>query len=168
MKDYKGETANDQIQNRRSNDCGDAYLFRLESDDKFYGFVETKLKNKQSQVFKKIRLENFDKSYANAEEISGVTVIFCSTPTKGEMRIVGGYYNATVYRDRHSIDSGRPYNITTTKGNAFIIYEADRKFFINKEFTKGFMNSASHRYLDDDNYIKAILDYVKTYGKPIV
>ena len=153
-------------------ETGDAYEksnFHVCDDGIVRGFVETKyLDSSKSMMYpRKLRIENIDSHYKNANQIEDVLVIFCAhSDLLKETVIVGWYDNATVFRNREHYN-GRQYNLMCQAKDAHLLVDEQRKFIVPRAAKKGNLfgfGQANVWYAKEDNaknYLKDVIDYTQ-------
>lgn len=149
-------------------DAYEKWNFHACEDGYYYGFVETKYSDgyKGQKKPRQLHIERIDPDFANKNEISGVTVVFCALPKPGSTVIVGWYKNATVFRYRPS-DIGRMYNIKANVADGTLIPEGKRVFDVPhaKQHGLGF-GQANVWYAEKpaaQDYVRRVLKYIEEY-----
>ena len=149
------------------------------TDDFYYGFVETKSVNGHPRA---INIENIESTFANADAIDHVLVVWCATNENGKY-IVGWYKNATVFRTRKKApyDSKRSelyvkglletneYMMSCTKENGFLLPPEDRTFYVPSARKDRYGFGQSDLWYpgkSDDpevkEYVKKTIDYINS------
>ena len=153
-------------------ETGDAYEkfnFHTCADGKVRGFVETKYIDGSAtqQRPRQLRLESIDSAYANADQISGVTVVFCAhSEAQRNTVIIGWYKNATVYRGRPRYND-RQYNIECMADDAFLLLERDRSFIVPRATRGDYGFGQSNTwYAKEDRataFVESVFSYINTH-----
>ena len=149
-------------------DAYEKYNFHFCEDGKVRGFVETKYVDGTvgMQRPKQLRIENIDSNFKNADCIDGITVVFCAhSDIYNRTVIIGWYRDATVYRAR-PMYHGRQYNLECAAGNARLLTESERSFFVPRAKQSGIgFGQANVWYAKDDtaaDYVNSVIQYIET------
>lgn len=80
--------------------------------------------------YKRLCIEKIDIAAKGADEISGVTIVFCAKQSENNpLVIVGWYNNATVYRNIQK-DNGRAYYFRALADNVHVVPPEQRSFTV--------------------------------------
>ena len=186
MKYYKGVTAKDKLKNgglyvQEHQDGGEAYNFAPvkfpDGNEYCFGFFETKSKDgykSGTRISNQLHIEKIDASSQNEDELDDVLVIWCATRDTNDLKIVGWYQHATVFRHYQSLEfeNGytQDYNVCAAKKDCVLLpYEEQNRHIWDavssrkKDF--GFGQSLVW-YANEEaaqDYVQQIVDQINRY-----
>lgn len=151
-------------------DAFEKYNFHVCGDKKLRGFVETKYINgyKSQKQPRKLRIENMDPAYKNADRIDNVTVVFCAYSDKIKKTVIVGWYiGATVYRGR-LMYHGRQYNLECAAENGYLLPEGMRTFVVPRAVNGNYGFGQSNTWFARDErateFLKAVVAWMESYA----
>lgn len=119
----------DDTYSTSENYAGEIYNFQ-EFNDKCYGYI---------QGYGNTHIETYFKTYFEDKSVvSGFTIVWCAFDHEGELRIIGWYKSASIYRNHRYIvdffpqdsdDNG--YDCSVDCDNVFLISKTQRDFKLN-------------------------------------
>lgn len=150
MKYYCGEEDDDipYYVTDISEDGSEEYCF-LDYNNKCYGYV--------------------DKSNCDIEEDKEYTIVFVATNKKKEMKVVGFYKFAKVYKEPKEYklyvnsENSFMYNIETCASDSFLLPVKERKIIIPKEFEK-IINENGIVKAKDKKLETQVMDFINSYN----
>jgi hypothetical protein len=170
MKRYEGITARDQITGGHSfiKEHGFGHeIFNFKPfEGRVYGYVQPPSKHQQWSD-SKFKLERLGAS-SNQESITGILAIWIATAPSRELKIIGWYRNATLYRNRQPAPSGSArrykdnecgYFLSTRQEDAVLLPTDERLFTIPKG--KGGVGQANLWYAQHHfEFQKEVLQFI--------